>query len=92
MEYYNPSLVRGFILTDISRDGMLQGLDINLINSLMLKTSKNVIVGGGLKNYDDLVKLKKNTFMNLEGVIAGKSFYSGTIEIEKALKIINFNA
>jgi len=92
IDYYNTSLIKGFILTDISRDGMLQGLDINLIKDLIDLTSKDIIVGGGLSNYQDLFNLKNIKNKNLEGVIAGKSFYSGNIEINKALEIINSNA
>ena len=92
IDYYNTSLIKGFILTDISRDGMLQGLDINLIKDLIDLTSKDIIVGGGLSNYQDLFNLKNIKNKNLEGVIAGKSFYSGNIKINKALKIINSNA
>ena len=43
-------------------------------------------------NYDDLYNLKKIKYPNLEGVIAGKSFYSGRIMLEKALQIIKLNA
>ena len=92
IDFYNSSLIKGFILTDISRDGMLQGLDINLISDLIGLTSKDIVVGGGLSNYDDLLNLKNIKNKNLEGVIAGKSFYSGSIEINKALKILNSNA
>ena len=86
---YNSSFIKGFILTDISRDGMLQGLDLDLINRQILKTKKNIIVGGGLSNYKDLTSLNKNINNNLEGVIAGKAFYSGNIEIKKSLEILN---
>ena len=89
---YNSSLIKGYILTDISRDGMLKGLDMNLITNLLPKTNKNIIVGGGLSNYEDLIKLKNIKYKNLEGVIAGKSFYSGNINIEKSLSIIESNA
>ena len=92
LELYNESLVSGFILTDISRDGMLEGLDIDLINDSISKTSKKIIVGGGLSNYQDLHNLKKINSSKLEGVIAGKSYYSGNIEINQALKILNTNA
>ena len=54
----------------------------------ILKTNKDIIVGGGLSNYDDLINLKKISSSNLEGVIAGKSFYSGNIEVTKSLKIL----
>ena len=91
-DYYNNSDIQGFILTDISRDGMLEGLDMDLIKDFVLKTNKNIIVGGGLSNYEDLHNLKKINNLSLEGVIAGKSFYSGAIKIEKALKIFKIYA
>ena len=89
---YEDTLIKGFILTDISRDGMLKGLDTSLINQTINKTDKNIVVGGGLSNYDDLLKLMKIKSSNLEGVIAGKAFYSGNIKIKKALKICDSHA
>ena len=89
---YNESAINGFILTDISRDGMLKGLDTKLINNFISRTNKNIIVGGGLANYYDLYNLKKINYSNLEGVIAGIAFYSGNIKINKALKIMDSNA
>ena len=91
-EIYDTSQIKGYILTDISRDGMLQGLDMNLIKKYAAITKKNLIVGGGLSNYRDLRNLNKIPYANLEGVIAGKSYYSGTIDIDKALKILKSNA
>ena len=91
-EIYDTSQIKGYILTDISRDGMLQGLDMNLIKKYAAITKKNLIVGGGLSNYRDLRNLNKISYANLEGVIAGKSYYSGTIDIDKALKILKSNA
>jgi phosphoribosylformimino-5-aminoimidazole carboxamide ribotide isomerase len=92
IDFYNLAPVKGFILTDISRDGMLEGLDLKLINKLLKLTQKNVIVGGGLSNYEDLRNLKKIKENNLEGVITGKSYYSGNISIDKALEVLNSNA
>ena len=89
---YDTSQIKGYILTDISRDGMLQGLDMNLINKHIAMTKKNLIVGGGLSNYEDLINLNKISYTNLEGVIAGKSYYSGAIEIDRALNILKSNA
>ena len=92
IKFYNSSSIRGFVLTDISRDGMLRGLDINLITDIVSKTKKNFIIGGGLSNYNDISNIQKTNLSNIEGIIAGKSFYSGNIEIKKALKIIKNNA
>ena len=91
-EVYDTSQINGYILTDISRDGMLQGLDMNLIKKYAAITKKNLIVGGGLSNYKDLRNLNIISYTNLEGVIAGKSYYSGAIKIDKALKILKSNA
>ena len=92
ISFYNSFPIKGYILTDISRDGMLEGLDLDLIKNNIKKTKKEIIVGGGLSNYKDLYNLKKINSSNLEGVIAGKSFYSGNIKIDKALNIIEKNA
>ena len=78
----NKGKTKGFIFTDISRDGMMKGLDTELIKKNLSGVKKNLIVGGGLSNYQDLKNLKKINNIYLEGVIAGKSFYSGAIEIK----------
>ncbi len=89
---YNNSKIKGYIVTDIERDGMLNGLNIDLIKSILNKTKMNIIVGGGLSDYSDLLNLKNIKALNLEGVIAGKSFYNGKIKIKKALEIIKTDA
>jgi len=89
---YDQSSINGYILTDISRDGMLEGLDFELIRKLTLNTKKNIIVGGGLSKYSDIEFLKNNFYQsNIEGFIAGKSIYVGKIDIEKAIKLLNKN-
>ena len=89
---YDRSPINGYILTDVSRDGMLVGLNFELIKKLISNTKKNIIVGGGLAEYSD-IKVLKNSFAksNIEGFIAGKSIYSGQIDIEKAMKLLNSN-
>ncbi len=86
---YNKSKIRGFIFTDVSRDGMMQGIDINLVRQNLSLSEKPMIVGGGLSSYSDLYNLKSLSNKNLEGVIAGKSFYSGAIKIKKGIQILN---
>ena len=89
---YNKSKIKGFIFTDIARDGMMEGININLVRENLSICEKPMIVGGGLSNYEDLEKLKNLNNNNLEGVIAGKSFYSGSIQIKKGLQILKKNA
>ncbi|MDC0161650.1 1-(5-phosphoribosyl)-5-[(5-phosphoribosylamino)methylideneamino]imidazole-4-carboxamide isomerase [bacterium] len=91
-EIYERSKVRGYVLTDIEKDGMLTGLNKEMIIKNISLTKKKFIVGGGLKDNFDLETLKKIQFDNLEGVIAGKSFYVGNIDLKEAQKILDNNA
>ena len=91
-ETYEDSDIRGYVLTDIEKDGMLLGLNHEMILQNISKTSKKLIVGGGLKNNYDLEKLRTIEYDNLEAVIAGKSFYVGNINLIEAQKILNGNA
>jgi len=89
---YDESNIRGYVLTDIEKDGMLTGLNQKMISANVSLTKKKLIVGGGLKNNSDLEKLRNIKSDNLEGVIAGKSFYVGNIDLEEAQKILDKNA
>ena len=89
---YDESSIRGYVLTDIEKDGMLTGLNQKMILNNVSLTHKKLIVGGGLKNNLDLEQLRKIKSNNLEGVIAGKSFYVGNIDLKEAQKILDENA
>ena len=89
---YDESSIRGYVLTDIEKDGMLTGLNQKMISANVSLTKKKLIVGGGLKNNLDLEQLRKIKSNNLEGVIAGKSFYVGNIDLKEAQKILDGNA
>ena len=89
---YEESSVRGYVLTDIAKDGMLTGLNQEMILQNISLTSKKLIVGGGLKDNFDLEKLRMIQSDNLEGVIVGKSFYVGNIDLKEAQKILSGNA
>ena len=89
---YDTSSIRGYVLTDIEKDGMLTGLNHKMISVNISLTKKKIIVGGGLKNNLDLEQLRNIKSDNLEGVIAGKSFYVGNIDLKEAQRILDGNA
>ena len=91
-ETYDSTNIRGYVLTDIEKDGMLTGLNHKMISQNLELTNKNFIVGGGLKDNHDLKELKRIQSKQLEGVIAGKSFYVGNIDLKNAQKILNSHA
>ena len=88
-ETYDSTNIRGYVLTDIEKDGMLTGLNHKMISQNLELTNKNFIVGGGLKDNHDLIELKRTQSKQLEGVIVGKSFYVGNIDLKNAQKILN---
>jgi phosphoribosylformimino-5-aminoimidazole carboxamide ribotide isomerase len=88
---YDQSSIRGYVLTDIEKDGMLTGLNQKMISTNVFLTHKKLIVGGGLKNNLDLERLRNIKSANLEGVIAGKSFYVGNIDLKEAQKVLDGN-
>ena len=91
-ERFNQTDLKGYVFTDVSRDGMLSGINLDLINENLNLSEKNLIVGGGLSNYQDLEKIAKIKSKNFEGVIVGKAFYVGNIDIKKGMEILNKNA
>ncbi|MDC6447480.1 1-(5-phosphoribosyl)-5-[(5-phosphoribosylamino)methylideneamino]imidazole-4-carboxamide isomerase [Alphaproteobacteria bacterium] len=91
-ELYEKTNIRGYVLTDIEKDGMLSGLNQEMITKNLALINKKLIVGGGLKDYFDLKKLISIKSKNLEGVIAGKSFYVGNIDLKEAQQILENNA
>ena len=58
-EQYDKTKIRGYVLTDIENDGMLSGLNLNMISLNLSLTIKKLIVGGGLKDMKDIRGLKK---------------------------------
>ncbi len=95
LNIYNSSRIKGYIITDIQNDGMLKGLNLNFVNNFIKKINhikkfdKKIIIAGGLTDYSDLINLKKLIFTNIEGIISGKSFYEGKIDLVEAQKILN---
>lgn len=80
MEYLG---VKYIIFTDISRDGTLSGPNIMQLSSLINSVSTNIIASGGIKDVEDIRNLTKT---GCYGAICGKSIYSGTLNLEDALK------
>lgn len=74
------------IYTDIGRDGMLMGPDVEGLNTIMKETSIKVIASGGISSVKDLIRLKD---LGVEGAIVGKALYEERftlMEAEEALK------
>ncbi|GGJ29800.1 1-(5-phosphoribosyl)-5-[(5-phosphoribosylamino)methylideneamino]imidazole-4-carboxamide isomerase [Paenibacillus hunanensis] len=74
-----------FIFTDISRDGMMQGPNIEAIASIAKASGKGVIASGGVTVLDDLIRLAERQAEGISGAIVGKAIYTGKIDLQDAL-------
>jgi len=73
-----------FLLTNVNRDGTLEGPDLKFLEQACQLDNANVIASGGISNVDDVKDVKeKNAF----GVILGKALYENKISVEEAKKI-----
>ncbi len=78
--------VEGVIYTDIGRDGMLSGINIEATVKLAQALSVPVIASGGLSNLADIDQLCAVEFEGVEGVICGRAIYSGDLDFAAAQK------
>lgn len=74
--------LKTLVYTDISRDGMMMGPDFKTLEELNLETKLDIIASGGIKDKEDVDKLKK---LNLYGAIIGQALYVGDIVLEEIL-------
>jgi len=74
------------IITDVSRDGTLEGINIKKIKDFLAKTGLGIFVAGGVTNIEDILKLKEIENMGVKGVIIGKALYENTIDLQAALQ------
>jgi phosphoribosylformimino-5-aminoimidazole carboxamide ribotide isomerase len=76
--------VRTIIFTDISKDGTLQGPNLEQLSKIQKSVKCNIIASGGIKNIDDLKTINE---MGIYGAITGKAIYSGNIDLKEAIKV-----
>ncbi|MBW8618010.1 MAG: 1-(5-phosphoribosyl)-5-((5-phosphoribosylamino)methylideneamino)imidazole-4-carboxamide isomerase, partial [Hyphomicrobiales bacterium] len=84
--------VSAIIYTDISRDGLLKGLNIESTLALANALSIPVIASGGLASLDDIERLTKPDCAILEGAITGRALYDGRLDAKAALALIKAKA
>lgn len=71
------------ICTDVSKDGMLSGTNVDLYRQLSQKFSLDLIASGGVSSQEDLTRLKE---LGLYGAILGKALYTGALDLKAALR------
>ncbi|GFI62123.1 1-(5-phosphoribosyl)-5-[(5-phosphoribosylamino) methylideneamino] imidazole-4-carboxamide isomerase [Clostridiales bacterium] len=74
--------VKTIICTDISKDGMLGGTNMELYKNLIEAFNINIVASGGVSSVDDIRKLSQ---MGIYGAILGKALYEGRLDLEDAI-------
>ncbi|MDA3048979.1 1-(5-phosphoribosyl)-5-[(5-phosphoribosylamino)methylideneamino]imidazole-4-carboxamide isomerase [Campylobacter sp. JMF_02 ED1] len=83
---YAGAGVGAIICTDIGKDGMLCGVNVEFTEAIAEASGIDTIASGGVKDISDILACKNSG--KIAGVIVGKAYYEGSIDLEKAFKIL----
>ena len=76
-----------YVVTDVTKDGTLQGPNLELLREVMTRTGRPVVASGGISNLDDIAALRALVPLGLEGAIVGKALYAGAFTLAEALDV-----
>lgn len=76
--------VKTMICTDISKDGAMKGTNLNMYNRLCKRYNMQIVASGGVSDMKDVKNLAG---MNIYGAIIGKAYYTGAIDLTKAIEV-----
>ncbi|MFT4262725.1 MAG: bifunctional 1-(5-phosphoribosyl)-5-((5-phosphoribosylamino)methylideneamino)imidazole-4-carboxamide isomerase/phosphoribosylanthranilate isomerase PriA [Nocardioides sp.] len=76
-----------YVVTDVNKDGMLQGPNLQLLRDVCAATSRPVVASGGVTTIDDIAALMELVPLGVEGAIAGTALYTGSLSLSEALDL-----
>jgi len=76
-----------YVVSDVTKDGMLQGPNLELYRDLCARTDKPIVASGGVSSLEDLRALGTLVDDGVEGVIVGKALYAGAFTLAEALEL-----
>lgn len=79
--------IKTIIYTDISRDGMLKGPNMDSLKKILEVKGVDIIASGGVSTIEDVRRLKDLEPEGLKGIIIGKALYEKTIDLKEAIKV-----
>jgi phosphoribosyl isomerase A len=78
-----------YVITDVLKDGMLRGPNLDLYRDVCSRTGAPVVASGGVSSLDDLRALAGLAPLGVEGAIVGKALYAGAFTLEQALAAVS---
>jgi phosphoribosyl isomerase A len=88
LERLNKAGCARYVVTDINKDGMMRGPNLELLRDVCAHTSAPVIASGGVTTLDDLRALARLESIGVEGAIAGTALYHGAFTVAQALAVL----
>lgn len=76
-----------YVVTDVTKDGTLQGPNVQLLQEVCSVTKKPVVASGGISSLADIESLMALNAMGVEGAIVGKALYAGAFTLKEALEL-----
>ena len=76
-----------YVVTDVTKDGTLQGPNVQLLQEVCSVTKKPVVASGGISSLADIESLMALNAMGVEGAIVGKALYAGAFTLQEALEL-----
>jgi len=84
--------VQAIIYTDIARDGMMQGVNLDATEKLAQSVRIPIIASGGVTNMEDLIALQKIESSGISGVITGRAIYEGSLDFAEGQRYLDETA
>jgi len=78
--------IQRIVFTDIARDGMLSGPNMEALRDFARRTGLKIVASGGISSMDDLEKLKTLEVDGVDQVISGKAIYEGKLDLKEVFK------
>ena len=85
IEFLEQNGIKMFVITDVSKDGMMEGINETSINSVLKYITTNAIISGGVTTIDDVKTILAMNKSKINGMIIGKALYENKIKLSEAI-------
>jgi 1-(5-phosphoribosyl)-5-[(5-phosphoribosylamino)methylideneamino] imidazole-4-carboxamide isomerase/N-(5'phosphoribosyl)anthranilate isomerase len=85
LDRLNDAGCERYVVTDVAKDGMMAGPNLDLLRRVCARTDRPVIASGGVSSLADLRAIAELTPLGVDGAIVGKALYAGAFTLEQAL-------
>ena len=87
LERLNAAGCSRYVVTDVTKDGMMKGPNLELLRDVCARTDKPVIASGGISSLADIAAIRDLVNIGVEGAILGKALYAGAFTLTEALAV-----